>query len=341
MKYDIKLIQNRRRLIRSLNIKVLIPKMAQVTVVSKGMKWSNDAAVKALQNHTYIKVGDKSGHLLLSGAPGRWKKVETSTDVYVPSLRVAGNPALIRQMFIALGYAAGDVDARLAEAYNSQNYQTSKKAQFDAETAAYKSFKDQKDAVKVATGGPTVTLADLEYLVAELGKATTVARAATSPRAAAASPRGAGRGVGRVQPLAKRLAEAVAKGKVLDVSKMDAAKGTGIKMIAHPGQNSKKVGVDGLAIVSSVPATYAAAVRQLGAQYEPWIAQYAAAAARKTALVGAPLVQVTVSPRAAPPALPALTRSPLTGGLPTIPGLLPTTALPVGTPPGSPGSPRR
>jgi len=306
--------------------------MAQVTVVSKGMKWTQDAAAKAAQNHSYIKVGDKSGHLLLSGAPGRWKKAETATDVYVPSLRVAGNPVLIRQMFIALGVPAADVERHLAVAYTAQNYQTSMKAQFDAETAAYKAYKGQKDAVKEATGGPSVTLADLEYLVSELGKATTVARTATSPRAAAASPRGAGRGVGRVQPLAKRLADAVSKGKVLDVSKMDAAKGTGIKMIANPGQNSKKVGVAGLAIISSDAGTYAAAVRQLGPQYEPYVAQYHAA--RKAPVVGAPALPV--SPRGVAPLLPALARSPLAGGLPTIPGLLPTTALPVGSPPGSP-----
>ena len=56
--------------------------MAQVTVVSKGMRWSQEAANKARENHQYIKVGPKPGYLLLSGAAGRWKKPETAGDVY-------------------------------------------------------------------------------------------------------------------------------------------------------------------------------------------------------------------------------------------------------------------
>lgn len=316
-------------MIRGLNISVLFTKMAQVTVVSKGMKWTQDAANKAAKNHQYIKVGPKSGYLLLSGAPGRWKKPETAGDVYVPSLRVAGNPASIRQLFIGLGVSAADIDAHLARAYTAQNYQGAMKQAFDAEVAQYNAYKAQKDATKAATGGPDVTLDELEYFVSELGKATTVAKTTAGSPKAAGSPRGR---AGRVQDLTKRLADATAKGKVLDVSKMDLAKGTGAKMIANPGPNSKKVGVAGLAIVSSDPARFAAAVRQLGAQYEPYIAQYNAAVARRGAIAapvgspaGVPALPSPGSPLAGGVALP------FAGGLPTVPG----TAT-VGSPPVSP-----
>lgn len=333
--------------------------MAQVQVVSKGMKWTQEAANKAAQNHQYIKVGDKPGFLLLSGAPGRWKKAETAGDVYVPSLRVAGNPALIRQMFIGLGVDSRVLDQHLAQAYTAANYNTTMKAAFDAETAGYKTHKGTKDVARAAVGGPVVTLDDLQYFVDEYSRSTTVARAGSprgsprkSPRKSprSKSPRGkrsprrsgsAGR-LGRVKPLAERLAEATSKGKVLDVSKMDLSKGTGVKMIVHPGAGSKKVGVAGLDIVSSDAAAYAAAVRMLGAQYEPYVAQYAAASSRKAAVVAAPPLSVAGSPRSVAGSLPPLAaRSPLVGGvplpgLPTMPGVLPTTAQPVGSPLGSP-----
>ena len=316
--------------------------MAQAQVVSKGMRWSQEQANKAAQEHKYIKVGAKPGHLLLSGGPARWKKPETAGDVYVSSLRVAGNPATIRQLFIGLGVPAADIDRHLAAAYTAQNYQAGLKAQYDGEVAAYKQWKQQRDVQKKATGGPTVTLDQLQYFVDHLQGAAPVAAAratgAGSPRATG-SPR-----VTRVKALAERLADANAKGKVLDVSKMNVAKGTGIKMINRPGPNSKKVGVAGLSIVSSDPAMYAHAVRQLGAQYEPYVNQYNALVAQKTAVVTAPLAAPRLPAATSPvlPALPAAT-SPLTGGfaLPTVPGgtalpTLPGTALPIGSPVGSP-----
>jgi hypothetical protein len=328
-------------LIRGLNIKVIFIKMSQVQVVSKGMRWTQDAANKAAQNHQYIKIGTKPGHLLLSGAPGRWKKPETAGDVYVPSLRVAGNPAMIRQLFIGLGVPAGTIDQHLANAYTAQNYQGAMKANFDREVAAYKAYKSSKDAEKKDSGGPSVNLSQLQYFVDQLQSASTVARTTTgSPRAASPGGRAT-----RVKALATRLADATSKGKVLDVSKYDTAKGTGIKMIARPGPNSKKIGVPGLDIVSSDAGLYAAAVRQLGAQYEPFINQYNSMVAQKTAVVVPPQMAAptlpAASPTAAVPTFPVGGASPLTGGvaLPTVPGAgtLPATTLPIGSPVGSPG----
>ena len=325
--------------------------MAQVQVVSKGMRWTQDAANKAAAEHKYIKVGQKPGHLLLSGAPGRWKKPETAGDVYVPSLRVAGNPAVIRQLFIGLRVPAATIDQHLAAAYNVENFRTALKASYDQEVANYKAWKGQRDALKKAAGGPSVNLEQLQYFVDQLQAASTVARTtAGSPRAG--SP---GRAP-RVKALATRLADAAAKGKVLDVSKLNPVKGTGIKMIAAPGPNSKKIGVPGLAIVSSDPALFAHAVRQLGAQYEPAIGQYNAIVAQKTAVVAAPMAAPTLAPPISPtymaplatspavvPTFPAATSPAFTGGfaLPTVPGAtavptLPGTALPVGSPAGSP-----
>ena len=320
--------------------------MAQVQVVSKGMKWSQKAADAAAQQHQYIKVGDKPGHLLLSGAPGRWKKAEHAGDVYVQSLRVAGNPGVIRSLFLSLKVPANAIDQHLARAYTAQNYLLpGYKEAFDAEVQAYKDWKDGRDLQKKATGGAAVSLGQLQYFVDQLQAASTVARtaAAGSPRAAAAAAAAGGLSPGRaprVRALADRLADAVKKGKVLDVSKMDVAKGTGIKMINPPGANSKKIGVAGLAIVSSNPTMFAHAVRQLGVNYEPYIARYNERMVQGTALAPAPAAALV--PVGVVPTFPVATSPGLTGGvaLPTIPGVFPTlpvTTLPIGSPVGSPG----
>ncbi len=311
--------------------------MAQVQVVSKGMRWTQDLANKAVANHQYIKVGEKSGHLLLSGAPGRWKKAPTSLDVYIPSLRVAGNPNVIRALFQKLGTPVATIDAYLAQSYNAQNYKIGEFGQaFNQEVVAYKAWKSQKAQLKKAQGGPSVNLGQLQYFVDQLSQASTVARTA-----AAGSPRTGSPRATRVKDLATRLNEANVKGKVLDVSKMNPAKGTGIKMITKPGPASKKIGVAGLAIVSSEPGLYAHAVRQLGPQYEQYVNQYNQLIAQKTRVIAVP--QTFQAPIVSPTMATFGATSPLLGGvaLPTIPAVggqtFAATAFPITSPAGSPG----
>ena len=319
--------------------------MESVKVVSKGMKWSQKAMENAAQQHQYIKVGDKPGHLVLSGAPGRWKKPEHAGDVYLPSLRVAGNPAVVRNLFLSFGIPSADIDQHIASGYTAQNYQLPGFSErFDAEVDAYTAWKKGREAAKKTAGGPGVSLDQLQYFVDQLQAASTVARTtAGSPRVGTAVSPGR---APRVRALADRLADATSKGKVLDVSKMDVAKGTGIKMILPPGANSKKVGVPGLAIVSSNPALYAHAIRQLGPQYEPYVQRYNEMLTQKTVIAAPAATAPAVPPPtytvpAAVAPFPA-TQSPLAGGvaLPTIPGVVqgtvPVTTLPVI---GSPRSP--
>ncbi len=306
--------------------------MSTVQVVNKGMRWSQEASDKAKAQHQYIKIGAKSGHLLLTGAPGRWKKNETAGDVYLPGLRVAGNPAVIRNLFInTLRYPAAAIDQHLAVPYTRDNYETSMKANYDAEVAAYVAYRDNKKLLKAAQGGPAVNLSQLQYFVDKLSDASPVARTVTgSPKAS--SPR-----TGRVKAIADRLADAVSKGKVLDVSKMDIVKGTGIKMIAPPGGNSKKVGVAGLAIVSSDAGRYRHAVGLLGPNYSSYIAKYGSALPQST--IPPVAVHQTFQP-VVTTGLPLATSPILNGGvtLPTaFPGQLPGSPFGQVSPAGSPG----
>lgn len=318
----------------------------QVKVVSKGMKWSQKAADTAAQQHQYIKIGDKPGHLYITGAATRWTKPEHAADVYVPSLRVAGNPNTIRSLFLSMGVPAATIDSHLQRAFTAQNYKVSPfKESFDAEVRAYNEWRKSHDAQKKAQAGEGVTLNQLQYFVDQLAaaSASAVARttAAGSPKAGASPGRAT-----RVGDLATRIETARQKGKVLDVTKMDPVRETGIKMIAPPGPNSKKIGVEGLPIVSSDAAMYAQAVGKLGDKYRGYIQRYNEKL-NQGKVLAPPATMPAPVPALAPvqmqvPQMPNA-NSPLAGGVsvPTIPGVvggLPTTLPVVASPIGSPGN---
>jgi hypothetical protein len=286
-------------LIKGLNIKLLIPKMATLPTnvqQPKGMQYTDEQRDKSLKAHRYNRVGEKASNLSLSGAPNRWKKAEwsgTVPDIYVPSVRLAGNPTLIRQVLLNAGVDPTTIARHIAGAYTKDNYNTTMKAQYDAEVAAYKAWKKQNDAAKKAKAVAAYSLADLVWIAEGLATAKAVdkdtkAKTATSP------------GRGRVRPLVTRLTEVNTKpGMVLDVSKMDLVKGTGVKTTKAPKAGSTKIMVGDLRIVSDNPHTYAAALRQLPAsddidpeQYiasfnQAYVGRTQVAQATAAALVGA------------------------------------------------------
>ena len=309
------------------------------TIDTKGMTWSEEARQKALQQHKYIKLGGKGAHLLLSGALARWKKPEGVADIYIPSLRVAGNPAVIRQVLLKLGSPPQEVEAHIQNSYNSQNINDpAVRARFDAEVDALKQYKKAVDTQKKYTAGPAVTLDRLDYYLEHLDQTRVTARApaAGSPAAApAGSPRG------RVQPLLKRLQAAKAKGKVLDVTKMDPVKGTNVKMITlAPGTRKLGVNLAQLPLVSNNRENYVRAVQMLGPEYQGFVAQYDALNQKTLPPAGlAPARSPTRSPPRAFPTSPAqqFPAFPATAGLaagtalPQIPGTY-RPMSPIGTP---------
>ena len=130
--------------------------------------WTQDEVQKAYKNHYYMEIGSKEvtefqkldfsititgviqspkmksvvrigiiDHILLIDAPNRWKNLETAGDVYIPSLRVAGNPDMIKQIFVNMGISSSIINQYLASGYTAFNYNTTMKDQFDVEIAAY------------------------------------------------------------------------------------------------------------------------------------------------------------------------------------------------------------
>lgn len=303
----------RKRLIQGLNINILILKM---TTQGSKQTWTEAARDAAIAKHEYIKVGDKGGTLALTGAVARWKK--HPGDLYIPALRVAGSPADLRQLLGA------NYDGYAQQAYTAQNYRGAMKAQFDAEVAARQAY---KKSIKGAGATSTIRLERLDFYTDKDRLAEAIKKGKEKKTTKASSPRaGSPRRSGKT--LMDRL-RSLKAGTVLDASNMDLGKGTGIRTIKKPTERSKKIGVQGLDLVSSDAGKYAAAVRMLGSEYEGYIARYASAA------VG------PVPAPASPSMVPAPATSPL-AALPTSPSLgglqLPMAGLPpaIGSPLGSP-----
>jgi len=241
--------------------------MEKATIVSKGMRWERSQAQKAVEGHFYFKVGEKGGQLLLSGAPGRWRKPEYAGYIYIPTLRLAGNPEEIRSVLQSQGMQSNQVEDYINSAYTSQNYSVSVnqgglKEHYDNEVNQYLTFKNSQTTQKGVSDGPTVSLEMLAYLVDNLPQATT-GKTSTRPKLSGqtrvTSPV---KRSGRKISLTTRLQQ-LQPNKVLDVSNMK-DEGTGIKSIDKPGPGSKKIGLPEWPIVSSHADKYSLALELLG-----------------------------------------------------------------------------
>ena len=268
------------------------------TIVGRGMRWTQEAAQKANQGQFYIKVGDKAGDLLLTGAEKRWKQVEHAGDIYVNALRIAGSPLAIQQLLTLHQLPQGDIAGYLQGGYSAANTAPGGALHdaFVQEVALAKAVhKQAKEAKGVTATAPGMTLAQLHAIAVQLPHANPVnARTATTggvvTLAGTISPK---RG-GRKKPLIERLRAAQAAGKVLDVSNMT-ADGSGVKPIARPGGKTAKIGPAGVPVVSSDGNKFAQAMAMLGPGFEHFAAQYNQLAAAKV---------VPIQPLAAPLAYP-------------------------------------
>lgn len=235
-------------------------------------KWTLERATKAQQERKYIKIGPKSGVLMIAGAPARWTNVKNpqfAGDVYVPALRVSGNPVVIANYFRTLDR---DVTKELAQAYSAQNYLTTHKAAFDRELADYEIYsKAAKDAKKKKSirEGPVITLVDLQYFADNLRDARVVKKVSVST----ASPKSS------KNTLLARIAAAKKEQKVMDVSDLKANGKGAIKI----KPNSKRYGVKGIAVVSKDKRHFATAMKQLGPKYEKYVALWTGKAGAKSA----------------------------------------------------------
>ena len=251
----------------------------QAQVVSKGMKWSSEMAQKAASTHFYMKVGDKSGSLALSGATNMWKK--SPSVIYLSGARIAGNTDVISKVLKTATVPDDQISHAIADAYTVRNYnipmsQGGKAEIFNKEIDDYVMYRKTHSSQKGESTGPTVFIQQLGYYVDNLpnalqNKITTNRKVNVSVGKVMNSTKPSGNKGSRV-PLQQRLKN-LATGRVLDVSGMKDG-GAGIKTMEQPGPGSRKFGVPGLNIVSGSLENYIAAIHILGPEYEKYIEHY-------------------------------------------------------------------
>lgn len=234
------------------------------TVTKAGPSWTDALFAENSAKHVYTAVGTKRT-LKLKGAPLRWSK-NFPNDIYVPSLRVVGTEAEIREAFTSQGLAAPrgmSLDSHIAGAYRQGNFKSTMKPAFDAEVKAFTEWQERTGGKKVRAARAAAPAVDFEAFKAAkaVHGSTTVVDAPPKAKAPKAASTGT---TGRTQPLATRLAKATAEGRFIDVSKLDTATNVGARVHNDVGPNSGKIHVAGLNIISSDGVKYAFAVNQLG-----------------------------------------------------------------------------
>jgi hypothetical protein len=302
------------------------------TIVNRGMRWTQEAAQKAAAGHYYLKVGEKSGELLITGAEKRWKDPKYVGDIYIPQLRIAGTTTYVQQLLNNLNTPSDQVSAYLQSAYTRDNYTGLKQKDFDTEVEAARVYHRQQKELKANTPTnilPAVTLGDLKNIVGGLDGAKKVAArtgAVVKPTRTRRLTRKEATTVrnNNKKTLAERLHIAQNAGKVLDVSNMT-DEGTNVKLIARPTGKTNKVGPTSIAVVSSKADRFVAAMGLLGPTFEKFINEYnnitGVAPVAQPARVKTPSpratarIPVPTSPAAAIPAAPIAPS--ILSGLPT------------------------
>lgn len=146
--------------------------------------YSQEKMLAARAAGNYVKLGDKKGNLSLSGAVNKWK---TSPNfVYVPSLRVAGEPADIERILVELGNAGSDVRQHIAAGYRAGSQETEA---FKTELAELKAGKAKvaSKAKKATQLAHTIAFyaEQIDNAVVETKAGGVVERKSRSPKAGA------------------------------------------------------------------------------------------------------------------------------------------------------------
>jgi len=240
------------------------------SVVQRNDRITTEDIRRAAERHVYIKLGEKPGELLLSGALKRWKSPAHASDIYVPEYRVVGPPAAVRRVLLASNIPAAEVDRVMNNGYTADSLATNQAiyAAYEDELQQLFAYQEALKAKRQPSPQTAITVDTLLAWEKQLKDASTTTTGATATRRRTAV---GGKAGSRRKPLAERLAAAEAAGKVLDVSLgVDAA-----KMVVRPtGRTSKKKGPPGVAVISSDPKSFAEAMRLLGPDYARYVAEY-------------------------------------------------------------------
>lgn len=127
------------------------PFPAQTSTVPKDLRWSPEAAEKARKTGGFIQVGTgrQTASAYIGGAQTRWQRDDANDRniIYDTTHRLVGSEASIRA---ALGHAdvsAREIDAAIANAITSDNYQSSKQDLYEAEKKNREALRGPKTVI--------------------------------------------------------------------------------------------------------------------------------------------------------------------------------------------------
>jgi len=218
--------------------------------VPAGYKWEVKAAEKAGNDAKYIRVGgDKAGTRRLSGAERTWKKPDQkeANAIFITEFRITGTPEDITQALRLAGYTDDDIRKAINSAITRDNYDSSKKGEYDEELALIKSVNVVKAPTTSRFPRDSIVkfgkrIKDKDF---EVKKGTGEKKTASSPK----RPRA-------VKVTVKTQVDkviAAKKNQVVDVSNMDSQTGVGGKIKAKTGKLADRgiYGIDAFPIVSN------------------------------------------------------------------------------------------
>lgn len=208
---------------------------------------SREAVEAARDAHRYNKVSDPSGKgLKLSSHTKTWK--DHPDYVFVPSLRLVGSPAEVRQ-YLSQYYKPQDVEAAMADAYSKAAVESNPalRARFEAEVEAARKHKEAHPKSE-KQGLSDLTVLDRIY---EAQKASRAKSGEGKKKKKAAGSPGSPRGGGHKADLKAAYEAARKEGHGLNVNRIKATGAGSIKLKQAPGPKSH------LRSLAAVPGLYA------------------------------------------------------------------------------------
>ncbi len=243
--------------------------MATAKIVTKGPRWTPEMAEKALQECKYIKAGDKTGPRVITGARRMWEKPGHEDDVYLPIERLTGSREEVASILRSAGKSESEIAHALANAYTKESVlgpNATKREAFEREEQACRQYRQglAKESEK-----PLKTISEMAELIKGISGSNTSSKKAPNNKKKSTNmtTTTTTTNKGPRTSLSSKIKN-LATGKVIDVSKMN-EDGTGAKTANQPKPSSKKIGVEGLPLVSSNPETYARAISILISEGDP------------------------------------------------------------------------
>jgi len=232
--------------------------------VPAGLRFNAEKADarKAKGQYTKVVEGGKTSTLTITGAA---RQFEQHPDmVYVPEVAVAGRREDVRRALAMNPATADRVDDLMASAYTASNFE--RDAEFNAEVDAAVRRRERASSRKVDY---KVDLDQVSFLADNLKSAKVVGVEKKS--------RGKARR-GNVEPLSKRLADAVEKGRLLNVTHIKkvsdiAGKDTKLEELKPRSKNYGDTSRTGLPMVSANLGAYKRALAMLVADKDSKVTQ--------------------------------------------------------------------